>query len=146
MKKNKENDKVTVSLSLKDDSETKKIWNFTFELIYKITLHKFKLDIDLTVINFGMDSFDFTLLFHTYFRVDDIENFELETLRGCEYVDLVQVGCLENETNRVLKIGDECDRVYQNTPNTLKLIVNKAKKTIELKKKNLTDTGIYMFN
>jgi glucose-6-phosphate 1-epimerase len=57
-----------------------------------------------------MDAFDFTVLFHTYFRVDDIANVEISSLRDCEYIDKVQEGCLENEPNKIVKIAEEVDR------------------------------------
>jgi len=76
-------------LSLQDDDETKKLWNFSFELIYQVTLTRRNLQTDLSVKNTGSDDFDFTSLLHTYFRVDDIKKAKIHSFQNLEYFDKV---------------------------------------------------------
>jgi glucose-6-phosphate 1-epimerase len=84
-------DAVTVELSLKDDDETKQLWNHSFELLYKVTLTRQNLQTDLSVINTGSDDFDFTSLLHTYFRVEDINNVKIHSFQNLEYFDKVEM-------------------------------------------------------
>lgn len=49
--------------------ETKKLWGHEFMLIYSVTLSKSSLETKMVVSNPGKSSFDFNVLFHTYFRV-----------------------------------------------------------------------------
>lgn len=106
----KTNDSVSVKLSLLDDEETRKMWDFKFELVYEIVLSKDSLVNNLTVKNLGRlkrilfflkvffkhsffflasDEFDFTSLLHTYFKIDDINKVKIENLNGLTFVDKV---------------------------------------------------------
>lgn len=100
-----------VELSLVDDEETRKQWDYKFELVYQIILKKGSLTTDLKVYNTGQSfrnnlffciiffynwisylgskQFDFTTLLHTYFQVDNIYNVKVKDLNGFEFVDKV---------------------------------------------------------
>ena len=104
---------LSLTLSLKDDEETRALWNYSFELNYHIQLTKSELTTGLDVINtgfillrtivflvytcllstfyynLGSETFEFTSLFHSYFRVSNVSNVKLEGLQGVEYKDKV---------------------------------------------------------
>lgn len=140
---NKTDEQVTVSLRLKDDNETRKLWNFPFELEYVVTLTKDKLTTALGVSNTGMDAFDFTVLLHTYLKVDDIANIEIGDLRDVEYEDKTCEGLIETETSSGIQIGQETDRVYKGAPNVINLKLKDSKKRVQITKTNLPDVVIW---
>ncbi len=50
-------------------SEAKKLWPFSFGLIYSVTLNRGSLSTSLVISNDGNESFEFQTLLHTYLRV-----------------------------------------------------------------------------
>jgi len=79
-------DKTEVTLGLKSDAETKKLWNHDFDLEFKVTV-SMKLNLALTAKNTGTEPFDFSGGFHPYFLVRDRNGVTVKGLDGCSYVD-----------------------------------------------------------
>ena len=72
-------DEITeVTLGLKSDEETLKLWPHEFDLEYKISI-SMKLNLTLTVVNKGDAPFDFSCGLHPYFRVRERDQ---ATLKG----------------------------------------------------------------
>lgn len=78
-----------MTLGLVDDEETRKLWNYEFELNYKITLKQGYLKTELIVQNNSVTQFDFTSLLHTYFKLDSINNAKVYGLNNLSYLDKV---------------------------------------------------------
>ncbi|ETO20339.1 hypothetical protein RFI_16878 [Reticulomyxa filosa] len=80
----------------KDNDETRKQWPYKFELTYTVVLKsENSLLTTLAVTNTETESkksFDFTVLLHTYFRVGEIENVEINGLKDIAFLDKVDQG------------------------------------------------------
>jgi glucose-6-phosphate 1-epimerase len=63
---------LSVELHLSHDDDTLKIWPYKFNLTLTISLGEHSLSQELTVDNQDDQTFEFTALFHTYFKVDSI--------------------------------------------------------------------------
>lgn len=111
---------VTCSLSLSDDEDTRKAWNYRFKLVYTLELSKSALTTRLTVNNTGDQSFTFTTLMHSYFLTPDISTTSVQGLKGLTYVDKVQNGQF-TEDRDVVTIPENYDRVYQKCPTTVSM-------------------------
>jgi len=75
-----------VTLGLKDDAETRKLWPHAFDLTYKISV-SMKLNLTLTTKNTGAEPFDFNCGLHPYFLVRDVAGVTVRGLAGTSYVD-----------------------------------------------------------
>jgi len=141
---NKTADSVTVTLSLIDDEETRKLWDFKFELNYQIVLKKNSLKIELSVLNRGEKEFDFTSLLHTYFKLDDVNNAKLYGFSNHHYTDKLQSGKDIQETNEFIAISAETDRIYYDTSREHIIDTgNLNNRRINLKKENFPDTVVW---
>ena len=68
-------------LRLTDDAATRTHWNHGFETELTVAVTGQTLEVELVVTNTGETSFEFTAALHTYFRVDDIRQLELQGLQ-----------------------------------------------------------------
>jgi len=126
-------DSVQVVFTLADNEQTRKVWNHSFSLEYFITLYVDKLKLELRVVNNNEEkAFEFTVALHTYFRVSNIRNVGVHGLSGLKYVDKVK-SVTTDESNSVVEIDQEVDRVYLNAPSsvtiqdsTLRVIIEKG--------------------
>lgn len=80
-------EKTEVTLGLKSDVETKKLWPCDFDLELKVSV-SMKLNLSLKTTNTGSEPFDFSGGFHPYFLVRDRNAVTVRGLDGCAYVDL----------------------------------------------------------
>lgn len=107
-----------VTLVLEDSEETRKMWNFKFQLLYTVILRKNNLVLDVNVTNTGDAEFAFTVLLHTYLRLNDVNQFSISGLRGSPYVDKVKQGEKSLECEDQVRIKGATDRVYCQTSDT----------------------------
>lgn len=140
----KADDAVTVTLSLVDDEETRKLWDHKFELEYIITLKQDQLKTNFVVHNRGDSMFDFTSLLHTYFKLDNIDNAQVHGLTNFNYSDKLQNGNIFPETNDAITIRSETDRIYYETGNQHIVETGNANnRKITIKKENFPDTVVW---
>lgn len=79
-------DKTEITLGIRSNDETKKLWNHEFDLEYKVSV-SMKLNLTLVTKNTGKEPFDFSGGFHPYFLVRDRNGVTVKGLDGCSYVD-----------------------------------------------------------
>ena len=79
-------EKTEVTLGLKSDEETRKIWPHDFDLEYTVSV-SMKLNLKLVTKNTGAESFGFSCGFHPYFLVRNRNDVTVKGLDGCAYVD-----------------------------------------------------------
>ena len=105
---------IQVILSLKDDSQTRVLWNNQFRLEYTVTLSDKALSLKLAVENLNSlpQPFSFTSALHTYFRVEHIGRTEIEGLGRREFIDKLAGMEHSKESRAVVRISEETDRVY----------------------------------
>lgn len=90
-----------ITLGFKSNEETRKIWNYDFELSLKISV-SMKLTMELTSTNTGDKPFWVTEGFHPYLRVRDIDQVTIKGVDGCEFYD---TECPEKGDKRIW-VGD----------------------------------------
>ena len=97
-------EKTEVTLGLKSNDETKKLWNHDFDIEVKIAV-SMKLNLSLVTKNTGSEPFEFTAGFHPYFTVRERDRVSVRGLDGCPYIyaedmsDHVQTGDLAMTTS-----------------------------------------------
>ena len=106
-----------ITMGLVDTDETKKIWNYSFDLAIAITLGE-ELTIDLLTKNTGSESFKITQALHTYFKIGDIKQVSVLGLADKDYIDKVDGGKQKTQSGDITFTG-ECDRVYLDVPSKL---------------------------
>ena len=82
-------DMTEVTLSLKSDDETKKLWPHDFELEMKISV-SMKLNLKLTTKNTGGEPFEFSCGFHPYFLVRNRDDAVLKGFAGTKALDVAE--------------------------------------------------------
>ncbi|KAG2642801.1 hypothetical protein PVAP13_2KG214900 [Panicum virgatum] len=72
-----------VTLELKDDSYSRSMWDFSFQALYKVSLHSTSLSTTLKITNMDDKPFSFNSALHTYFRAS-IAGVSVKGLKGCK--------------------------------------------------------------
>lgn len=103
-----------IIMGLVDTAETRKIWDYRFDLAIAITVGSI-LTIELITRNTGERSFSITQALHSYFNVGDIEQVTVLGLADKTYLDKVDGGKQKTQVGRVTFTG-ECDRIYLDVP------------------------------
>jgi len=136
-------DSVSVTLTLNDSEETRKLWPNAFSLEYTVILQDDdKLSMQLKITNKNpTKSFSFTNALHTYFKVQDIHKVTVLGLAGLMYIDKTQKGEKFQENNEEISIVGETDRVYLSTPDVVK--IGQGSGTILLQKEGFPDCVIW---
>ncbi|KAE8147966.1 galactose mutarotase-like domain-containing protein [Aspergillus avenaceus] len=106
--------------------EFPKAWPYDFGLVYSVTLTKESLETSLQVQNKGSENFDFQVLMHTYFKIDDISDIRVKSLESKTYVDKTQNAAVVTETSPAIEINKETDRVYQSLDPKVPIVVSSA--------------------
>ena len=103
-----------ITLGLKSDDETKKLWPYDFDLEYKVIV-SMKLNLQLTTKNTGSEPFDFSCGFHPYFLLRDRDGATVKGLDGLGFfngltgkADDQQAGDLvmDHETDHIFRLPD----------------------------------------
>ena len=141
---------IQVSLKLNPDAvpkEQKEMWNYDFKLEYLVTLTANSLKTELVVQNSDLQPFEFTSLLHTYFRVPKVTEIGISGLEGVKFTDSVsndQVNFVSQkvstETRNHIVINEEVDRVYENTPDTVKIVMPNP---VVVSKQNFLDIVVW---
>ncbi|KXJ86253.1 galactose mutarotase-like domain-containing protein, partial [Microdochium bolleyi] len=97
------------------DDETKKLWPYTFSMIYSVTLSQEGLATSIVITNDGEEAFESQVLLHTYLRIRDINAISVTGLEDSPYLDKVD-GAKTKTQSSAITITEETDRVY--TPST----------------------------
>lgn len=105
-------DFALLTLEVSDDDASRAIWPYTFRAEITVMLEVDRVDIEFCVENTGSQAFDFTAALHSYLRVVQVEDVELEGLRGFEYRDCVNGNEHKLENSTDLIVEKEVDRIY----------------------------------
>jgi glucose-6-phosphate 1-epimerase len=109
-------DEKTATLQLRDSDSTRQLWPYAFEAQLDVTLEDSRLSIELAVTNMDDKPFTFTCALHTYLRVLDIRQTQIENLAGLHYRDTVRGNHDHVERDTALGFAGEVDRVYHQAP------------------------------
>ena len=103
------------------DSSMPGPWDRAFALVLVARMGPRWLELELQAANTGRTAWSFTAALHTYLQVGDVRAARLSGLRGLDYEDMVGGNTVRTETDPVLAIADETDRVYRNVAQALDL-------------------------
>jgi glucose-6-phosphate 1-epimerase len=106
---------LTLTLSLDDGDVGSPSWPEPFRATYTVTFSR-TLSLRLSVQNRATHPIVFEQALHSYFAVSDIAAVGISGLTGTTYIDKTEAGRREQETEPLVTIGAETDRVYLDTP------------------------------
>lgn len=139
-----ENGDKTILWSLQDDESTRSIWKHRFEVLYRVTLRKAQLDLELSVENKGEDAFDFTALLHPFWLMKDVRQSKLSGCRDVIYSDKTKDFSEQREEREYVTVTQWTDNIYKSTASVHTLTGVGSGKTLTIeKKKNLPDTVVW---
>lgn len=117
--------------------------NPDFTLIYSISLASDKMITKIDVSNPGKTAFDFNWLFHSYFKVNDIEDIVVTNLTDEHCFDqLLKTWYIEKSP--MVNFTEEFDRIYKNIhPDKLLQIIKLGKVQQNIKRNNLPDAVVW---
>lgn len=113
---------ASLAMTLHDDDASRQHWPHAFDAQLEVRLEPGRLDIVFRVANTGDTPFSFMTALHTYLRVEDVRRLKLLGLQGVSYQDATDQCTVKTQEEAELAIPGEVDRVYMNTPGTVKLI------------------------
>ena len=142
--------------------ESKSAWPYEFALVYSVTLRKNSLQTMLNVRNEGKVPFEFQMLLHSYFKVDvsekhiqlchckplttavqDISKTEIKGLGSVKYIDKMLNATEQTQTDPVIRINGEVDRVYNDIKQDTTSIVVGGKPVLDVIRDNVNDTVVW---
>ncbi|XP_072994625.1 putative glucose-6-phosphate 1-epimerase [Typha latifolia] len=133
-----------VTLELKDDSYSRSMWDFSFQALYKVTLHSKSLSTSLTITNTDKNPFSFSTALHTYFSAS-VTGALVKGLKGCKTLnkDPDPSNPLEGEEEReIVTFPGFVDCVYVDAPKEL-LLDNGLGDKITIQNTNWSDAVLW---
>jgi D-hexose-6-phosphate mutarotase len=132
---------VSVRLGLPDSPDAALVSQFTVE--YLVTVGQ-TLTAELTVANDSPEQdFTFEDCLHTYFHVGDISAVSITGLKGTDYLDKTEAFARKTERAEHLKITQETDRIYLNTPAAVEIHDSKLRRRIRVEKSGSLSTVVW---
>ncbi|KAK9246876.1 galactose mutarotase-like domain-containing protein [Lipomyces tetrasporus] len=119
----------------------RKSWDFDFTLIYTVVLGEDTLETAMRVENTGKVDWEFQLLFHTYFRIPDIDKVQVNGLTGVAVKDKVSKSEY-SESNTTITISSEVDRVYEDVDQDI-VIASDGKTLFDISRENVDDVVVW---
>lgn len=102
-----------VILTLNSNDYTLSLWPYPFQLQYHIQITLNGLMCQLYINNTGHEAFDCHALFHTYFRVPDIDDISVSGFQGFYFYDKTDSEApYLMDSNEMVSFRRECDRIY----------------------------------
>ncbi|KAL3436895.1 class II aldolase/adducin N-terminal [Aspergillus tetrazonus] len=127
---------------LSEDFKSK--WPHEFGLVYSVTLSPEGLGTSLQVQNQGEKNFEFQVLLHTYFAIDDISQIHVKNLQGKTYIDKVQNATTHTESNSSVQFTSETDRVYKDLDPSVPLVISSGDKELfSITREGLNDAVVW---
>jgi glucose-6-phosphate 1-epimerase len=106
---------LTLTLSLGDGDVGSRFWPEPFRAIYTVTFAR-TLSLRLAVQNRATHPITFEEALHSYFAVSDITAAAISGLAGVTYIDKTDAARRKPQTQALVTITAETDRVYLDTP------------------------------
>ncbi len=107
---------TSLTLRLRDSEATRRQWPHAFSISLTATLGASDLKIELQVENTGQRMFEFTAALHSYFRIADIGEVQIDGLGGVHYRDAANGNTEAIQNENTLRVEGEIDRVYHAAP------------------------------
>lgn len=133
-------DYATATMTLCDNAQTRSLWPHPFALELTVLVSRARLDIELGVRNPGETAMRFTCALHTYLRTREVEQTQIEGLRGLRYLDATR-GSEHVESGTELSIEAETDRIYFRA--TRPLLVREPHRSLGISAEHLPDVVVW---
>jgi D-hexose-6-phosphate mutarotase len=101
------------------------------------------LTVELRVTNPGVQPLEFEDCLHTYFATGSIAGVSVSGLQGLEYLDAVQDFLPITDGMPAIRVEEEVDRVYLNSPQTTEIHDADWKRIIRVEKENSHSTVVW---
>jgi glucose-6-phosphate 1-epimerase len=134
-------DAVRVSLSAQSDDATKQWWLADFQAYYHVTFGS-ELIVELAVINCGTTSLRFEEALHTYFKVGQIQQVQIDGLDAVSYLDKTDSKRKKTQDGPIV-IVFETDRVYLNTAGPVEFEDRALRRRVNIAKDNSLTTVVW---
>jgi glucose-6-phosphate 1-epimerase len=125
---------------LSDDDVSRAIWPHAFHIELTALVSSQRLDVELAVHNTGEEPISFTCALHSYLAVREVEEAQIEGLRGLRYLDATR-GTEHKETGTELMIEAETDRIYFDAQKPI--LVSERRRSLGLSAENLPDAVVW---
>ena len=137
-------DASTAVLSLSDDTTTRNLWPHKFTLSLRIKIIGRELLMELSCLNTGTTSFDFTGALHTYLALSDIDQAKVLGLEGLPYFDAVDQQ-EKKQSEALLATKDQLNRVYRQCQPDLLLLEQQgaALRQIAIRQRGFSDVVVW---
>lgn len=132
---------VDIDLSMMPIPEAATRYPLSASLVSRISVGE-ALSISLTTTNTGEDPVTITEALHAYFKVDEIDDIQIEGLNGCEYIDLIDQNIRKVQVDTI-RFSGETGRVYLNTLNDCSIIDRTLGRTIKIKQSGSHNTVVW---
>lgn len=133
---------ASLTMTLHDDDASRQHWPHAFDAQLEVRLEPGMLDIVFRVANTGDTPFSFMTALHTYLRVEDVRRLKLQGLQGVSYQDATDHCTVKTQEEAELAIPGEVDRVYMNTPGSVKL-VDRDRSALIISQSGFFDTVVW---
>lgn len=136
-------DFAMATLRISDNEETRAIWPHAFQAELTVGITNARIDIEFEVENTGETPFEFSAALHTYMRVKEVEEVNLQGLRGQRYRNLLNKDEVEEvvDSGVGLIIDRETTRLYYNTENPL--LLRESGRSLGINSENMPDTVVW---
>ncbi len=114
-------DVASARLTLSDSDATRALWPHHFLLQLQVELGAGWLSIALNVTNTGSSAFPFTAALHTYLSTPDVLLAAVDALQEVSYIDTANQQQLSKQSEALLRIENEVDRIYMSPPPAVRL-------------------------
>jgi glucose-6-phosphate 1-epimerase len=131
----------SATLRIRDTEDTRRLWPHAFEAQLIVKLEDACLAIELAITNTDDQPFTFTCALHTYLRVHDIAQTQIEGLAGRQYRDGVRDNQNFREDTAVLRFAGEIDRVYHGP--AAAVIVREPDRLLTIDQQGFADTVVW---
>lgn len=129
-------------LSLTENDQTKALWPYSFRATITVRLGD-KLTVSLNIANTGTEAFTYGDALHTYLKVGDVSQINIEGLQGCTYLDGTNKNISVVQSEKLIEIKKEENRRYLNTAADCVVSDPILKRKIKIEKHNSNTTVIW---
>jgi len=129
-------------LCLSDNDSSRLLWPHRFLLQLEVELGVDWLSIALNVTNTGDTSFAFSAALHTYLAIADVRQASISGLQHCRYIDSARQQTDATQSEALLRIDDEIDRIYLSPTPSLRLQAS-AQAALLVTQQGFTDSVVW---
>ncbi|CAI0441568.1 unnamed protein product [Linum tenue] len=136
--------KSFVDLLLKPSEDDLKMWPHSFEFRLRVAITaEGNLAMVSRIRNINCKPFSFSIAYHTYLSISDINEVRVEGLETLDYLDNLLQRERFTEQGDTLTFESEVDRVYLSSSDVISVFDHQSKRTFQIRKKGLPDVVVW---